>query len=76
MKFIAAFFAVAALAVAAPTAASAQIMPGAVGVTAGEPNGIIAILIGFTPPIGQPWRSGLARTGRSAGSRSGEAPTG
>ena len=52
MKFIAAFFAIAALAVAAPTAASAQIMQGTIGVTASEPNGIIAILIGFTPPIG------------------------
>jgi len=51
MKFIAAFFAIAALAVA-PTAANAQIGPGTMGVTAAEPNGIIAILIGFTPPIG------------------------
>ena len=52
MKFIAAFFAFAALAVGAPTAASAQMMPGTMGVAAAEPNGIIAILIGFTPPIG------------------------
>ena len=52
MKFIAAFFAFAALAVAAPTAASAQILPGTFGVQSAEANGIIAILIGFTPPIG------------------------
>ena len=52
MKLIAAFFAFAALAVGAPTAASAQMMPGTMGVAATEANGIIAILIGFTPPIG------------------------
>ena len=46
MKFIA------ALAVA-PTAANAQIAPGTMGSpTPPEANGIIAILIGFTPPIG------------------------
>ena len=51
MKFIAAFFAFAALAVA-PAAANAQIAPGTIGAPAPEGNGIIAILIGFTPPIG------------------------
>ena len=71
MKFIAAFFAVAALAVAAPTAASAQIMPGTVGVTAGEPNGIIAILIGFTPPIGSDKGSFTAPIGSNKGSFAG-----
>jgi hypothetical protein len=52
MKFIAAFFAIAALAVAAPTAANAQIGPGTIGAPAPAADGIIAILIGFTPPIG------------------------
>jgi hypothetical protein len=51
MKLIATLAAVTALA-AAPATASAQILPGTFGATTAEPNGIIAILIGFTPPIG------------------------
>ena len=38
MKFIAAFFAIAALAIA-PAAANAQILPGTVAVTTAEPTG-------------------------------------
>jgi hypothetical protein len=68
MKFIAAFFAFAALAVAVPTAASAQIAPGTIGVTATEPNAIIAILIGFTPPIGSNKGSFTAPIGSNKGS--------
>ena len=68
MKFIAAVFAFAALAVAAPTAANAQIGPGAMGVAASEPNGIIAILIGFTPPIGSNKGSFTAPIGSDKGS--------
>jgi hypothetical protein len=52
MKLIATLATLTALAIA-PAAASAQIGPGTIGVTA-EPsaNGIIAILIGYTAPIG------------------------
>ena len=51
MKLLATFAALSALAIA-PAAASAQIAPGTVGAPSAEPSGIIAILIGFTPPIG------------------------
>ena len=50
-KLLATLAALVAIAVT-PAAASAQILPGTIGVTTAEPNGIIAILIGFTPPIG------------------------
>jgi hypothetical protein len=70
MKFIAAFFAFAALAIA-PAAASAQIGPSTDGVTAAEPNGIIAILIGFTPPIGSDKGSYTAPIGSNKGSFAG-----
>jgi hypothetical protein len=68
MKFIAAFFAIAALAVA-PAAANAQILPGTVGApTSPEADGIIAILIGFTPPIGSNKGSFTAPLGSDKGS--------
>jgi hypothetical protein len=51
MKMLATLAALTALAVA-PSAAHAQIAPGMAGVTSAEPNGIIAILIGYTAPIG------------------------
>ena len=70
MKFIAAFFAIAALAVA-PTAANAQIGPGTMGAPTPSADGIIAILIGFTPPIGSNKGSFTAPIGSNKGSFAG-----
>ena len=67
MKLIAAFAAITALAIA-PTAASAQVLPGTIGAPSAEPNGIIAILIGFTPPIGSNKGSFTAPIGSNKGS--------
>ena len=43
-------------------------MPGTMGVAATEANGIIAILIGFTPPIGSNKGSFTAPIGSNKGS--------
>ena len=70
MKFIAAFFAL-PHSPSPPPPPSAQIGPGTIGVTAAEPNGIIAILIGFTPPIGSNKGSFTAPIGSNKGSFAG-----
>jgi hypothetical protein len=67
MKLIATLATLTALAVA-PATASAQVLPGTMGATTAEPNGIIAILIGYTPPIGSNKGSFTAPIGSNKGS--------